>query len=170
MSEANGALSGDPGGQGTTLTALIVHPGASERAALRAMLGCGDRIRVVAVTGCGAEAVALAHRMRPTVTLLDDQVRAPDDRDLVRALAGRSQVIIMTGTTDRRSITALLRAPVCGCLVHGHFDAADLRGAVRAVAAGLGWLSPVAVAAASWALRTRPAGCSDQPGPAGREL
>ncbi|BCJ62039.1 response regulator transcription factor [Micromonospora endophytica] len=170
MSDVNGARSNDtgadPGSRTTAVTALIVHAGAPERAALRAMLDTGGRVRVVAATGDGDEAVALAHRLRPTVTLLDDGVTASGHWNLVDALAQRSPVIVMTGATDCPTIASLLRTPVRGCLVHGHFDAAELLGAVSAVAAGLGWLSPTAVAAASWALRTRAPGCSDRPGAA----
>ncbi|MEV6810998.1 response regulator [Micromonospora sp. NPDC051296] len=142
-------------GRPVVVTALIAHPDESERAALRAVLDSGERMRVVAVAGDGGEAMALAHRLHPAVTLLDDQVTTPDGQDLVATLARRSRVIILTGATAPRAITSLLRRPVRGCLVYGQFDAADLLGAVRAVAAGLGWLSPVAVAAASWQLRNR---------------
>ncbi|MFC0527155.1 hypothetical protein [Phytohabitans kaempferiae] len=153
-------------GRSVTITTLVAHPEASERAAIRAVLESGERIRVVALTGDGGEAVSLAHRLRPAVTLLDDQVTAPGNRDLVRALARRSRVILLTGATDRRAIASMLCAPVRGCLVYGHFEAPDLLAAVRAVGAGLGWLSPVAVAAASWELRTRAAGRNGRPGAA----
>ncbi|MBX7265065.1 hypothetical protein KIF24_02650 [Micromonospora sp. Llam7] len=155
MSDANGRSRNGTASDTEPVTALIGHPDTSERAALGAVLHSGERIQVVALTGDGGEAVRLAQRLRPAVILLDDRVTAPDDQDLIRALARWSPVIILTGATERRAITALLCAPVRGCLVYGHFEAADLLGAVRAVAAGLGWLSPVAVAAASWQLRTR---------------
>ncbi|WP_433533070.1 hypothetical protein ACQPYA_14295 [Micromonospora sp. CA-263727] len=172
MSDAREEPSNVPGGatdgRSMVVTALIAHPCAVERAALHAVLDSGERIRVVAATGDRGEAVALADRLHPAVTLLDEQVTGPDKQELVAALARRSRVIILTGATDRRTITSLLRAPVRGCLVYGHFEAPDLLGAVRAVAAGLGWLSPVAVAAASWELRNRAAGRNGQPGPAYR--
>ncbi|PZW02243.1 hypothetical protein SAMN05443287_103619 [Micromonospora phaseoli] len=158
------------------VTALIAHPGAAERATLGAALDSDERIRVVAGAGAGDSdaAMTLTRQLRPSVVLLDDRVTAPGDRELVRTLARWSQVIILTAATECPAITALLRDPVRGCLVYGQFEAADLRGAVRAVAAGLGWLSPVAVAAASWQLRggrrTTAAtltNCGDPRGPAG---
>jgi DNA-binding NarL/FixJ family response regulator len=140
---------------GTDLvTALIVHPDAAERAALGAVLDTGERIQVVTLTDDGDAAVTLAHRQRPAVVLLDDRVTAPGNRELIQALARWSRVIVLTGAAEHHAITALLCAPVRGCLVYGHFEAADLICAVRAVAAGLAWLSPVAVAAATWRLRT----------------
>lgn len=140
-----------------TVSALIVHPGGFEQATMRGVLDTGERIRIVGLTGDGAEAVRLAHRLRPNVTLLDDRVTSPDGTDLVRALARRSRVLLLTRATDRDAITAKLRTPVRGCLVYDHFEPSDLLRAVSAVAGGLGWLSPVAVAAASWSLRN-PAG------------
>ncbi|MBQ1027853.1 response regulator transcription factor [Micromonospora sp. C95] len=136
------------------VTALIVHPDAAERAALGAVLDSGERIRVVTLTDDGDAAVTLAHRQRPAVVLLDERVNAPDNRDLIQALARWSRVIVLTGAAEHSAIRELLCAPVRGCLVYGHFEASDLLGAVRAVAAGLGWLSPVAVAAATWQLRS----------------
>ncbi|MBQ1049938.1 hypothetical protein KBX50_15880 [Micromonospora sp. C51] len=135
------------------VTALIAHPVPAEGAALGAVLAAGERIRVVARTDDGGTATTLTQRLRPAVILLDDRIATPDYRELVRTLARQSRVIIMTAATECPTITALLRDPVRGCLVYGQFEAADLRAAVRAVAAGLGWLSPVAVAAASWQLR-----------------
>ncbi|MBM7489478.1 DNA-binding NarL/FixJ family response regulator [Micromonospora luteifusca] len=130
-----------------------MHPRPTERAAIRAVLDTDDRVHVVACTGDGGEALALARQLRPTVTLLDDRVPAPDSMDLVGSLAQRSLVIAMTSVTEHGAITAKLCAPVRGCLVYGHFEPADLLGAVRAVASGLAWLSPVAVAAVICSLR-----------------
>ncbi|PYC65535.1 hypothetical protein C7C45_28270 [Micromonospora arborensis] len=135
------------------ISVLLAHPRPTERAAIRAVLDTDDRVRVVAGTGDGGEALALARQLRPTVTLLDDRVPAPDSTDLVDCLARRSLVIAMTDVTEHHAIAAKLCAPVRGCLVYGHFEPADLLGAVRAVANGLAWLSPVAVAAVIWSLR-----------------
>ncbi|RIV40199.1 response regulator [Micromonospora radicis] len=168
ISDASGqprTHTGVPADGGTALvTALIAHPCPIERAALRAALDADDRIRVVAIAGDGDEAVALTHRLRPAVVLLDDQLGTPEG-GLVRALAQHAGVLALTRATERRAITALLRAPVRGCLVYGQIEGADLHRAVRAVAAGLGWLSPVAVAAASFELRARTRR-TGQPGPA----
>ncbi|MFY1672091.1 hypothetical protein ACN27G_19320 [Plantactinospora sp. WMMB334] len=151
---ATGSRRGDPSGStGTAISVLLAHPSAAERAAIRAVLDSADQMRVVALTGDGCEALALARRLRPTVTLLDDRVAAPDGTDLVSALARRSSVIALTGTTEHHVIRAMLCSPVQGCLVYGQFEPADLLGAVRAVAGGLAWLSPVAVAAVIWSLR-----------------
>ncbi|GIJ24989.1 hypothetical protein Vqi01_01510 [Micromonospora qiuiae] len=155
MSDISGEPSNGDGNDKELVTALIVHPCSAERADLGAVLESGERIQVVGLTGDGNEAVHLAHRLRPAVILLDDGVTAPGKPNLVRALAQWSPVIALTAATECRAITALLCAPVRGCLVYGHFETSDLIGAVRAVAAGLGWLSPVAAAAASWRLRTR---------------
>jgi len=120
---------------------------------MRAVLEAGEHVWVVALTGDGGEALALAHQLRPTVTLLDDRIPAPGGADLVQAITQRSLVITLTQSTEPRAIYTKLCAPVRGCLVYGHFEPPDLLGAVRAVAAGLGWLSPVAVAAVTATMR-----------------
>ncbi|BCB86523.1 response regulator transcription factor [Phytohabitans suffuscus] len=143
-------LDGHP--SGTPTTVLIVHPDPRDRAAIRAELVASGRLRVVGVTGDRDEAVALAGRLRPTVSLLDDRVRAPGT-DLVEALARWSLVIVLTDATERDAVVTLLQAPVQGCLVYGHIEPPDLVRAVNAVASGLGWLSPSAAAAVTWAMR-----------------
>ncbi|WP_432990741.1 hypothetical protein [Dactylosporangium sp. CA-233914] len=132
---------------------LIAHPNLLERSAMRVVLDTSERVRVVALTGDGGQALSLAHQLQPTVTLLDDRVPAPHGADLVDALAQRSLLVVLTHATERRVLSMMLRAPIRGCLVYDNFEPTDLLGAVHAVAAGLGWLSPTAAAAATWSLR-----------------
>ncbi|NLU79481.1 response regulator transcription factor [Micromonospora sp. HNM0581] len=131
---------------------LIVHPHPSERAVIGAALSNHSQIEVVGLAGDARQALALTRRLSPTVTLLDN--RATRDLHQVNELADRSSLIMMTRRTEHRALVALLlRTPVRGLLVHGHFEPSDLASAVTAVASGLGWLSPVAAAVAASALR-----------------
>ncbi|MFD0746242.1 hypothetical protein ACFQ1L_33630 [Phytohabitans flavus] len=120
---------------------MVVHPDPHDGAAIRAALGTSRRLRVLGVTGDGDEALALARRLRPTVSLLDDRVLT-SGTDLVAALARWTLVIALTGATERGAIVTLLQAPVQGCLTYGYIEPPDLVRAVHAVADGLGWLSP----------------------------
>ncbi|WP_173034564.1 response regulator transcription factor [Phytohabitans flavus] len=131
---------------------MVVHPDPHDGAAIRAALGTSRRLRVLGVTGDGDEALALARRLRPTVSLLDDRVLT-SGTDLVAALARWTLVIALTGATERGAIVTLLQAPVQGCLTYGYIEPPDLVRAVHAVADGLGWLSPAAAAAVTWAMR-----------------
>jgi DNA-binding NarL/FixJ family response regulator len=137
------------------ITVMIVHPDRPEREAMRDVLASGARVGTVVLAGDDDEALDLAQRLCPTVTLLDDRVRTFDGGPLVTRLANWSRVVVLTGTTEQDALTRTLRAPVRGCLVYGHFEPMDLLDAVHAVADGLAWLSPVAASAATRALRRR---------------
>jgi DNA-binding NarL/FixJ family response regulator len=120
------------------------------RAAVRGHLKAADEITVVGEADNGADALALARRIRPAVTLIDDRV------PVVR-LAKYTAVVVLTGDTDEELVASTLRGGALGYLVHGEFEPSDLCRAVRAVANGQGWLSPFAASAATAALREQAA-------------
>ena len=53
-------------------------------------------------------------------------------------------MLVLTSDASPELIASMLRGGARGYLVHGEFDPPDLLRAVLAVAAGQGWLSPVA--------------------------
>lgn len=132
---------------------LIVDDNPIVRAALAGFLDSAEEVRVVAQAGHGQEALALARRLRPTVTLLDQRMPIADGLSVVTALAQHTSVLALTSDTSEELIRSMLRGGARGYLVHGHFDPPDLLRAVRAVAAGQGWLSPAAASVAVSALR-----------------
>lgn len=138
---------------GAPIDVMIVHPRPEGRAVIRYLLGHGDRVRVVALTGDGAQATAEAARLRPAVVVADDRLPGWD------RMTPQSRVVLLTGETDPRAIATMLRGPASAYLVYGHFEPADLLGAVCAVADGLAWLSPTAASVAAAAMResARPA-------------
>ena len=132
---------------------LIVDDNPIVRAALRDFLAGSDEVRVVGEAADGREALAAARRLRPAVTLLDHRMPIADGLSVVAELTTLSTVLVLTSDADQDLIRTMLRAGARGYLVHGEFDPPELLHAVRAAAAGYGWLSPVAASAAAAALR-----------------
>ncbi|MER7277821.1 response regulator transcription factor [Dactylosporangium sp. NPDC000244] len=132
---------------------LITDDNPIVRSALRAILSNEQDIVLVGEAGNGEQALDLARQTDPDVTLLDHRMPVADGLHVVSELSRYTSVLALTSDDSPRVIAAMLRGGAQGYLVHGHFDAPDLVRAVRAVAAGQGWLSPVAVPIATAALR-----------------
>ncbi|MEV6343987.1 response regulator transcription factor [Actinoplanes sp. NPDC051851] len=148
-----------------TIDVLIAHPDTARRTAMRYLLEQPPYVRVVAVTGDAATAAAEADRLRPAVILIDDRMAA---RGGVEALSRYSRVILLTAATEPHVVASLLHEPALGYLVYDNFDPIDLVGAVRAVARGLAWLSPIVASAAAKVMReavNRPGPVERDPGP-----
>ncbi len=102
-----------------------------------------DDIEVVAEAGDGDEAVTLTQAHHPDVVLMDlrmprvDGIRATA---LVRALPDAPGVIAMTSFDTESVILDAVHAGAAGFLAKDSAPA-DIEAAVRAVAAGEGWLS-----------------------------
>jgi DNA-binding NarL/FixJ family response regulator len=136
-----------------SITVLVVDDNPIVREALHGFLDASDGVRVVGEAGNGQEALALALRHRPDVTLLDYRMPIADGLSIVGELARHTAVLALTSDASPDVIASMLRGGARGYLVHGHFDPPDLLRAVLAVAAGQGWLSPVAASVATSALR-----------------
>jgi DNA-binding NarL/FixJ family response regulator len=132
---------------------LVVDDNPIVRAALRGALAGAADVRVTAEAGNGRDAVTQARLVTPTVTLLDHRMPVADGLSVLAELSAYTCVLVLTGDADPALITRMLRGGARGYLVHGAFDPAELRRAVRSVAAGRGWLSPVAAAVATAAVR-----------------
>jgi DNA-binding NarL/FixJ family response regulator len=132
---------------------MIVDDNPIVRAAIRDYLHSTDMVRVVAEAAHGQEALAAARRLRPTVTLLDHRMPIADGLSVVSALAQYTLVLALTADSSRDLIRSMLDGGARGYLIHGQFEPPDLLRAVLSVAAGQGWLSPVAASVATSALR-----------------
>ena len=135
------------------ITVLVADDNPTVRATLRSLLEAEPGISVVGEAGNGRDALALARRLRPDVTLLDHRMPIADGLSVVADVAGHSAVLVLTGSPEPELIAPMLRGGARGYLVYGHFDVHDLAPAVRAVAAGQGWLTPTAAAVATTAVR-----------------
>lgn len=135
------------------ISVMVVDDNPIVRAALSSCLALCPEVHVSGQAADGREAVALARRDRPTVTLLDHRMPVADGLSVLGELTAHTRVLVLTSDADPHLIAAMLRGGARGYLVHGAFDPAELHRAVLAVAAGHGWLSPVAAAVAAAAVR-----------------
>jgi DNA-binding NarL/FixJ family response regulator len=125
---------------------LLADDQALVRAGFRALLDAQDDIEVVGEASDGVEAVTLARRLGPDVTLMDIRMPGTDGLAATRTmaaddrLAGVRIVILTTFELDEYVFEAI-RAGASGFLVKDT-EPAELLRAVRAVAGGDALLSP----------------------------
>jgi DNA-binding NarL/FixJ family response regulator len=116
------------------------------RAGFRVLLERGDDIAVIGEVADGARAVDAARTTRPDVVLMDIRMPVMDGLEATRRivaderLAGVRVVVLTTFELDEY-VFAALRAGASGFLLKD-IDPAELRQAVRVVAAGEALLSP----------------------------
>lgn len=129
-----------------TISVLLADDQAMVRASLRVILEDQPDIEVVAEAGDGAEAVALARRLRPDVCLVDVQMPRFDGIEVTRALAGPGvaaplRVIVVTTFDLDEYVYGALRGGAVGFVLK---DAGPvlLVEAVRAAKAGDALISP----------------------------
>ncbi len=120
------------------------------RQGLCTMLELEDDIEVVARAADGEEAVMMARRERPDITLLDVQMPVLDGIEALRQIRAEdpeARVIVLTTYKNEDYIFPSLRAGARGYLLKDS-SREELTGAIRAVAAGESLLDPDMVDAA----------------------
>jgi DNA-binding NarL/FixJ family response regulator len=129
-----------------TIRVLLADDQEMVRSGLRMILDDQAGITVVAEAADGAEAVALARRLRPDVCLVDIRMPRLDGLEVTRALAGPGvpdplKVVIVTTFDLDEYVYGALRAGAAGFILK---DAGPvlLAEAVRAAAAGDALISP----------------------------
>jgi DNA-binding NarL/FixJ family response regulator len=129
-----------------TVRVLIADDQELVRAGLRVLLDTQPGIEVIAEAADGAEAIALARRLRPDVCLLDIRMPGTDGLEATRALAGPDvaepiPVVVITTFDLDEYVYAALRAGARGFLLK---DAgpAMLAEAVHAAARGDALIAP----------------------------
>ncbi|MFB9311049.1 response regulator [Agromyces hippuratus] len=129
-----------------TVRVLIADDQELVRAGLRVLLDTQPDIEVVAEAADGAEAIALARRLRPDVCLLDIRMPGTDGLEATRAIAGPDvaepiPVVVITTFDLDEYVYAALRAGARGFLLK---DAgpAMLAEAVHAAARGDALIAP----------------------------
>jgi DNA-binding NarL/FixJ family response regulator len=132
---------------------LVVDDNPVVRAAVHGFLAGQDEVRVVGEAADGREALRLAHRLRPAVTLLDYRMPVADGLSVIATLAEHTRVLVLTSDTGAEIVAGMLRGGARGYLVWGQFEPPDLLRAIHEVAAGSSWLSPVAASVAATAFR-----------------
>jgi DNA-binding NarL/FixJ family response regulator len=129
-----------------TISVLVADDQAMVRSGLRLILDDQPGISVVAEAADGAEAVALARRLRPDVSLVDIRMPRLDGIEVTRALAGPGvaeplKVVIVTTFDLDEYVYGALRAGAAGFVLKDAGPAL-LAEAVRAASAGDALISP----------------------------
>src|SRR5262249_48284302 len=108
------------------------------RDGLRALISSTDDLELAGEATDGIEGVEAVAAAQPDVVLMDIQMPGRNGIDATRDLATRvpgARVIVLTMFEDDASVFSAMRAGARGYLVKGA-GAAEILGAVRAVAAG----------------------------------
>ena len=127
-----------------TITVILVEDHQMVREALREVLIKESDITVVAEAGDAQEALKQVEALQPDVVVLD--IRLPDLNGIevtarLRDADNRAKVVALSAFSDKRFVTAMLRA---GASAYVSKSAAgnELVRAIRAVAVGQGYFSP----------------------------
>jgi DNA-binding NarL/FixJ family response regulator len=127
-------------------TVVLADDQALIRAGFRALLDAEGDLEVVGEAGDGAEAVALAKRLKPDVVLMDIRMPGVDGLEATRTIAadpalGGVHVVIVTTFDLDEYVFEALRVGASGFLVKDT-EPAELVHAVRVAATGDALLSP----------------------------
>jgi DNA-binding NarL/FixJ family response regulator len=124
---------------------IIAEAHRLNRAGLRLVLESDGNIVVVGEAIRGEHAIAAVRRLRPDVVLMDIGVPGMDALRATRLIfedeAARSRVLLLTAVGSDAEVLAALRAGAHGVVLRDSAPA-DLRRAVRTVAAGGALLTP----------------------------
>jgi DNA-binding NarL/FixJ family response regulator len=137
--EAAGNLS-----PGSMIRALIADDQPVVRGGLRMILDAQEDIEVVGEAGNGAEAVELAHALRPDVVLMDIRMPVLDGIEATRRLTAsgaQARVLVLTTYGLDENVYAALKAGAAGFLVKTD-SPEQLAEGVRVVADGETLLAP----------------------------
>jgi DNA-binding NarL/FixJ family response regulator len=128
----------------TSIRIMLVDDQALLRVGFRMLLDAEDDLEVVAEAADGAEAVALAERLRPDVILMDVRMPGVDGIEATRRITSarpESKVIILTTFDLDEYAFGGLRAGASGFLLKDS-KPVELMAAIRAVASGEASVSP----------------------------
>jgi len=123
---------------------LLADDHALVRQGFRLILSSQPDIEIVGEAGNGRETVELAEKLRPDVVVMDVAMPEMNGIEATRRLAElapRTRVLALSMYKDSVYVREILRAGARGYLLKDAIDR-DLVAAVRAVAAGEGYLSP----------------------------
>jgi DNA-binding NarL/FixJ family response regulator len=124
---------------------IIADDHAMVRAGIRALLDRQPEMEVLAEASNGREALGLIRHHQPDVVLMDIEMPELNGLEAVRQLANESTKIrplILSMYADEEHVWRALQAGAAGYLVKGG-SLAELELAIRAVARGETYLSPV---------------------------
>lgn len=116
------------------------------RAGFRSLLESADDIEVVGEAANGGQAIALTHRLRPDIVLMDIRMPEVDGVTATRRITDDARlsgvrVVVLTTFAEEENVFAALRSGASGFLVKD-IEPEELLHAVRVVARGDALLSP----------------------------
>jgi DNA-binding NarL/FixJ family response regulator len=127
---------------------LIVDDHSVVRQGLRMFLSRDEELEIIGEAENGAQAVALATELRPDVILMDMLMPVMDGIEAtgtIRKSMPDTEVIALTSVLEDAAIVGAIKAGAIGYLLKDT-QAAELRRAIKAAAAGQVQLSPQAAA------------------------
>lgn len=127
-----------------TIRLLIADDHGVVREGLRMYLSSDPELEIVGEARDGAEAVAMAHQLRPNVVLMDLLMPVMDGiqaTKLIRSEEPETEVVALTSVLEDISIVDAIRAGAIGYLLK-NTEAQELCRAIKAAAAGQVQLSP----------------------------
>ena len=122
----------------TCVRILIADDHSVVRQGIRTFLGLELSFDVVGEARTGAEAIALARHLRPDVVLMDLVMPEMDGLEatrLIREELPDTEVVALTSFTEDDTVRRAVQAGAIGYLLKDA-EAADLRKAIKAAAAG----------------------------------
>jgi two-component system, NarL family, response regulator NreC len=120
------------------INVLLVDDHAIVRTGLKAVLNIARDIQVIGEASNGADAVAMAQRLKPQVVILDLTMPGGDGVTAMKAIAelpSPPRVLVLTMHTEEDYLLPVLKAGASGYLVKSAADR-ELVDAIRAVARG----------------------------------
>jgi len=135
---------------------LIADDHGMVRQGLRMYLKLDPELEIVGEAGDGAEAVRLAHELKPDVVLMDLLMPVMDGitaTDVIRRELPDTEVIALTSVLEDSAVVGAVRAGAIGYLLKDT-SSDDLCQAIKAAAAGQVQLSPQAAAQLMHEMRT----------------
>src|SRR5258708_4831760 len=141
-------LSHSKGGGPVVIRVLLADDHGVVREGLRMFLGRDPDLVVVGEAANGAEAVELARQLRPDVVLMDLLMPVMDGVAATAAIRNalpETEVVALTSVLESAAVVGAVKAGAIGYLLKDT-QAAELRRAIKAAAAGQVQLSPQALA------------------------
>src|SRR5229473_5988427 len=135
---------------------LIADDHSIVRQGLRTFLGRDPELEVVGVAADGVEAVERSRQLRPDVVLMDLLMPVMDGVAATSAIRNElpeTEVVALTSVLESAAVVGAVKAGAIGYLLKDT-QAAELRKAIKAAAAGQVQLSPQASAHLLGAIRT----------------
>ncbi len=129
---------------GDLIRVLLVDDHAVVRAGVKAVLGAAKDVHVVGEAASGAEALAMAERLKPDVMVMDISLGDMDGMAVTRQLVAKglpSRVLTLTMHAEEDYLVPMLEAGAAGYVLKSAADR-ELLDAVRTVARGEVYVRP----------------------------